>query len=126
MNTQKVFDLNKLRCEVAMQQALQKWQPQPKTYGIECPRCNSTRLVKNSRYNGIQKYLCNDCDRIFKERPRFVCECLIPGNQLKCQSCPQFKEFLGLVKQKMEELRFLSFEELQNLKSSDTVTETLD
>lgn len=126
MNTQKIFDLNKLRCELAMQQALQKWQPQPKTYGLECPQCNSTRLVKSGRYNGIQKYLCNDCDRTFQERPRFVCECLIPGTQLKCQSCPQFKEFLILVKQKMEELRCLSLQELQSLKSSATVTETLD
>ncbi|AVH61988.1 transposase [Nostoc sp. 'Peltigera membranacea cyanobiont' N6] len=126
MNTQKIFYLNKLRCEVAMQQALQDWQPQPKTYGFECPRCNSTRLVKIRSSNSIQKYLCNDCDRSFQERPRFVCECLIPGHQLNCQSCPQFKEFLGLVKQKMDELRFLSFQELQSLKSSYTVAETLD
>ncbi|BAZ51961.1 hypothetical protein NIES4103_46200 [Nostoc sp. NIES-4103] len=126
MNTQKIFDLNKLRCEIAMQQALQEWQPQPRTYSIECPRCNSTLLVKCGRANGVQKYLCNDCDRTFKERPRFVCECLIPGHQPNCQSCPQFKEFLGLVKQKMDELRFLSFQELQNLKSSYTVAKTLD
>lgn len=125
MNTQKIFDFNKLRCEVAMQQALQEWQPQPKTYGIGCPRCNSTRLVRIGRLDGIQKYVCNDCDRTFKERPRFVCECLIPGHQSKCQSCPQFQEFLGLVKQKMDELRCFSFQELQNLKSSDTVVETL-
>ena len=126
MNTQKIFDFNKLRCEVAMQQALQKWQPQPKTYGVGCPRCNSTGLVKTGRSDGVQKYLCSDCDRTFKERPRFVCECLIPGHQPKCQSCPQFQEFLGLVKQKMDELSFLSFQELQNLKSSYTVAETLD
>lgn len=125
MNTQKIFDFNKLRCEVAMQQALQEWQPQPKIYGLECPRCNSTRLVKIGRPDGIQKYVCNDCDRTFKERPRFVCECLIPGHQPKCQSCPQFQEFLALVKQKMDELRCFSFQELQNLKSFDTVVETI-
>ncbi|MBD2438772.1 IS1 family transposase [Nostoc sp. FACHB-110] len=124
MNTQKIFDLNKLRCEVAMQQALQEWQPQPQTYGLDCPKCNSTQLVKMGRYNGKQKYLCNDCDRIFQERPRLKCECLIPGHQSNCQSCPQFQEFLALVKQKMDELRILSFQELQNLKSS--LAETLD
>jgi hypothetical protein len=37
MNAKSDFYLNKLRCEVAMQQALQEWQPKPKTYGMECP-----------------------------------------------------------------------------------------
>lgn len=108
MNALSDFYLNKVRCEVAMQQALQEWQPKPKTYGMECPRCHSTLVVKKGQRGGVQKYLCNDCYRSFKQRPLLECDCLIPGQQLKCQNCPQFKEFLGIVKQKTDSLRLLN------------------
>ncbi|MBW4596855.1 MAG: hypothetical protein KME46_29180 [Brasilonema angustatum HA4187-MV1] len=116
MNTQESFDLNKRRCEVAMQQALQSWQVKPQTYGMECPKCNSTMIGKNGHCGGVQRYFCKNCHRNFKQRPLLECDCLIPGNQLKCQSCPQFKEFLEIVKQKVDDLRKLSLIELQNLK----------
>ncbi|MBW4597766.1 MAG: hypothetical protein KME46_33890 [Brasilonema angustatum HA4187-MV1] len=108
MNTQESFDLNKRRCEIAMQQALQSWQVKPQTYGMECPKCNSTMIGKNGHPGGVQRYFCKSCHRNFKQRPLLECDCLIPGNQLKCQSCPQFKEFLEIVKQKVDDLRKLS------------------
>lgn len=118
MNTQESFDLNKLRCEVAMQQVLLRWHPKPQIYGMSCPKCNSTLIGKNGHSpDGVQQYLCKNCHRNFNERPLIDCDCLIPVHQLKCQCCPQFKEFLEIVKHKMDDLRKLSLIELQNLKS---------
>jgi hypothetical protein len=48
---------------------------------------------------------------------------LIPGKELRCQSCPQFQEFLGIVKQKVDKLRCLSFQDLQSLKLSSETTQ---
>lgn len=124
MNTQESFNLNKLRCEVAMQQALQSWQPKPQVYGMECPKCNSNLLGKHGREpDGVQRYICKNCSRVFRARPLITCNCLIPGKELRCQSCPQFKEFLGIVKQKMDKLGFLSFQELQSLKLPSETTQ---
>jgi hypothetical protein len=117
MNPQKTFYLNKLRCEVAMQQALQEWQPLHRSSGIECPRCQSPKIVRYGSPGGKQRYFCNGCDRAFLERPTIECHCLVPGQQPHCQDCPQFKEFLDLVEQKVDGLRGLNPQELQNLLS---------
>lgn len=117
MNTQESFNFNKLRCEIAMQQALQSWQPKPQVYGMSCPKCNSNLIGKSGREpDGVQRHVCKNCDRVFRARPLITCNCLIPGKELRCQSCPQFQEFLEIVKQKVDDLRFLSFQELQNRK----------
>lgn len=112
MNTQETFNLTKLRCEVAMQQALKCWQPQPRSEGIECPRCESRRIIKHGTPRNKQQYLCNDCCRTFHERSKIECHCLIPGKQPCCQDCPKFKLFLDLVKQNVDALRELSQQEL--------------
>lgn len=116
MNAQETFYLNKLRCDIAIQQALSSWRPLPQFSGIECPRCQSRELVKRGLENGKQRYICRGCQRSFTEKPKIECNCLIPGNQPKCQDCPQFKQFLTLVKQKMNGLQGLGFHELQRLK----------
>ncbi len=120
MNTQEIFYLNKLRCEVAMQQALKDWQSSPQFSGIECPRCQSRQIAKNGCPGGTQRYLCNSCGRAFKERPKIECHCLIPGQQPSCQECPHFKKFLGSVKQRVDSLRGLTLQELQRLQSDAT------
>ena len=119
MNTQEIFYLNKLRCEVAMQQALQDWQFSPQFEGVECPRCQLRKIVKSGSPEGTQKYFCNGCRRAFKERPRIKieCHCLVPGQQPYCQDCPQFTEFFALVEQKVDGLRGLNLQELQTLLS---------
>jgi ribosomal protein S27E len=120
MNTQETFYLNKLRCEVAMQQALKSWQPKPQFEGVECPRCQSRKIVKYGSPRGTQRYFCNGCRRAFTERPKIECHCLIPGQQPHCQDCPHFKKFLGSVKQRVDSLRGLTLQELQRLQSDAT------
>ena len=117
MNTQETFYLNKLRCEVAMQQALEDWQFSPQFEVVECPRCQLRKIVKSGSLGGTQKYFCNGCRRAFTERPKIECHCLIPGQQPHCQDCPQFKKFLDLVEQKVDGLRGLNPQELQSLLS---------
>jgi integrase len=34
---------------------------------LYCPHCNSTRIIKHSRYKGEQCYLCKNCARLTKE-----------------------------------------------------------
>lgn len=116
MSIKENFFLNKFRCEVAMQQVLQSWHPTPRI-GIECPECNSNLICKNGVIKGVQGYLCKNCQQVFLEKPNLVCDCSIPGKQLKCQECPQFKEFLEIVKQKVNKLLPLDILELQKIKS---------
>ncbi len=120
MNTQEIFYLNKLRCEVAFQQALSSWQPPLQLEGIECPRCQSRKIVKRGRENGKQRYICRGCQRAFTERCQFKCDCEIPGRQLKCQDCPEFMQFLSLVKQKVDTLQGLNQEELRRIHSDES------
>ncbi len=117
MNPQETFYLNKLRCEVAMQQALKEWQPSPRSSGIECPRCQSSKIVRYGSPRGKQRYFCNGCRRAFTERPKIECNCLIPGQQSSCQDCPHFKKFLAQVKQRVDSLQGLTLQELQDLQS---------
>ena len=37
---------------------------------LNCPRCNSARIVKNGRiHNGKQRFLCRECGRQFVSQP---------------------------------------------------------
>ncbi len=116
MNTPEIFYINKLRSEVAFQQALKGWQPTPHKEEVECPRCQSKDLAKlGRRENGNRRYKCRSCQRGFAQKPCFKCDCLIPGGQLKCQDCVEFMQFMAQVKQIADSLRGLSREELQRL-----------
>jgi hypothetical protein len=122
MKTQESFYLTKLRCEIAMQQALLEWQPvkldSQQDCELKCPRCQSTNIGTRGRAeNGRQRYNCWGCRRSFTEQPKveWHCNCLTPGSIPKCQDCPDFHPFLQLVKLKAETLRSLSEQELQQL-----------
>lgn len=111
--TKSTFDLIKLRAEVAMQQVLVEHGHQPRVYGRECPFCQSTDFVKYCLENGKQRYRCRSCKRRFNERPVFECDCLVVGQALKCQDCPQFQSIMQAAKQRIRELADWSVEELQ-------------
>lgn len=111
--TKSTFDLIKLRAEVAMQQVLVEHGHQPRVYGCECPFCQSTNFVKCGLENGKQRYSCRSCKRRFNSRPVFECDCLVVGQALKCQDCPQFQSIMQAAKQRIRELADWSVEELQ-------------
>jgi hypothetical protein len=111
--TKSTFLLIKLRAEVAMQQVLVEHGHQPRVYGHECPFCRSTDFVKYSLEKGKQRYRCRSCQRRFNSRPVFECDCLVVGQALKCQDCPQFQSIMQAAKQRMKELADLSVEQLQ-------------
>ncbi len=111
------FELIKLRTEVALQQVLVEHGHQPRVYGRECPFCHSTDFVKCGRENGKQRYVCCSCKRRFHERPVFLCDCLVVGQALKCQDCPQFQSIMQAAKQRVRELADWSVEQLQGVLS---------
>jgi transposase-like protein len=38
---------------------------------LNCPKCNSARIVKNGRiHNGKQRFLCRECGRQFVSQPQ--------------------------------------------------------
>lgn len=116
MNTQEIFHLNKLRCELAMAAALQDWQSPAPFDGLECPRCLSRHVIsKGLSPLGKQRYTCKGCGRTFAEEARFECTCQVPGRLPKCQQCLRCQQFLTRVKKKAEELRGLSRQELERL-----------
>ncbi len=115
MKFQDVFNLNQLRCEIAMQRALKQWKG-PKVYGTECPFCGSTEYVKHSVENSKQRYRCRGCKRRFTERPQFECFCQTPGKTTNCQECPGFQAFVEVMRRYTAEFRGLNLQELQNLK----------
>ena len=119
MKLKQTFDLNRLRCEIGMKQALKHWQlphpiPEP-----ECPKCQSKFITTYGWIKGAQKprrqYQCKDCQRIFRERLRWECCCSIPGQKARCQNCPYFEHFLDSVKQKTEELKNFNQTQLKDL-----------
>jgi len=48
---------------VALLNAGMKWY----NLGMKCPRCNSTKISKNGRHRGKQRYKCKECNRQFLE-----------------------------------------------------------
>lgn len=116
MKFQTVFNLNQLKCEIAMQRALKQWQG-PKVYGAECPFCGSTDYGKYCVENGKQRYRCRGCKRRFTERNQFECACQIPGRMTRCHECPGLQEFVELARQYSDKLRGLDLEQLQELKA---------
>lgn len=116
MNIQDLFNLSKLRSEVAMQQALPHWQPPTQFDGLQCPRCASRHVVKRG-YNDSKnrRYICRGCGVSFTEIPKFDCHCQNPGTLPKCQDCPYFQEFLPTLKEKARSLQGKNREELDAL-----------
>ncbi len=113
MKIKQTFNLNRLRCEIAMEQSLKYWPiPKPRQE-IECPQCGSRSIGLFGWVKGKQKYRCKDCRRYFRGRPRWECSCSIPGQDPKCQDCPDFNQFLTIIKQKTEELKHLSQKQLE-------------
>lgn len=113
MNYQQTFNLNRLRCEIGIKQALKHWQPPKPKHEIECPRCRSQSIAIYGWVEGKRRYICKDCQRTFRERPKWECFCSIPGQDPQCQDCPYFNQFLTEIKQKTEELKHLSQKELE-------------
>lgn len=34
----------------------------------QCPHCNSSHYIKHGKYNGIQRFLCRECNKTFSQR----------------------------------------------------------
>lgn len=115
MQFKAVFNLNQLRSEIAMKQAIQHWTG-PKVHGEECPFCGSIEYVKYGLENSKQRYRCRRCNRRFTKRTQFECACQVPGRTIKCNDCPGFQEFIQIAHQYSDKLRGLSVEQLQAIK----------
>lgn len=76
----------------------------PYASGLECPRCQSTKIVKNGTYKHRQNYICKDCQKALSthtgtaisgihKRERFMqyTQCLAEGLTIK-----QSAEHLGI------------------------------
>ena len=115
MKFKQTFDLNRLRCDIGMKQALENWQTPKPWQKIKCPQCQSQSInfLRYLRQHHI--YNCKDCQNTFKKRPKPYCSCSIPGQESKCQYCPYFEQFLTLVQQKTEKLKSLNQSELEAL-----------
>jgi transposase-like protein len=102
MNIQDLFNLTKLRSEVAMQQALPHWPSRTQSEGLQCPECASRHVVKRGyNENKTRRYICRGCGVSFTEIAKFDCRCQNPGTLPKCQDCPYFQEFLPTLKEKV-------------------------
>jgi len=116
MNIQDLFNLTKLRSEVAMKQALPHWQPKAQSEGLQCPRCASRHVAgRGYNENKTRRYICRGCGVSFTEIAKFDCRCQNPGTLPKCQDCPSFQEFLPTLKEKVRRLHNKNREELDVL-----------
>lgn len=116
MNIQDLFNLTKLRSEVAMQQALPHWPSRTQSEGLQCPECASRHVVKRGyNENKTRRYICRGCGVSFTEIAKFDCRCQNPGTLPKCQDCPYFQEFLPTLKEKVCMLQNKNREELDAL-----------
>jgi predicted RNA-binding Zn-ribbon protein involved in translation (DUF1610 family) len=117
MDLQNVFQISQLRYEVATARAIEHWQPGHKEYGYSCPHCGAKNYKKYSVENGTQRYRCEDCQRRFNQRPKFICNCEVPGKLTTCHDCPAMGEFLEVLKTHTKELRPLGLAELEQLRA---------
>ena len=113
MKLKQTFNLNRLRYEVAMKQSLQHWPILKPRQEIECPQCGSRSISLFGWVKGKQQYQCTDCQHYFREKSRWECSCSIPGQDPKCQDCPDFNQFLTIIKDKNEELKQWSQKQLE-------------
>ena len=116
MNIQDLFNLTKLRSEVAMQQALPHWQSKAQSEGLQCPQCASRHVAgRGYNENKTRRYICRGCGVSFTEIAKFDCRCQNPGTLPKCQDCPSFQEFLPTLKENVRRLQNKNREELDAL-----------
>ena len=55
---------------------------------MNCPECNSTKLVKRGFRNRKQRYKCSDCGRCFTEGTTFVGRAVkLPAPEISCLYC---------------------------------------
>jgi transposase-like protein len=122
MNAKIQFKHNKLRSQIALQEAIKSWQPDIQA-PIECPLCNSTEVRQRMRFRNGNIYICRSCDQNFSEELLSGCRCWYPGRLQKCQNCPLFQSILPLVKDKVSSLRSKSLQELEQVLAKPTLYE---
>ncbi len=117
MNAQTQFKINKLRSQIALQEATKTWQPNVQT-PIECPFCKSLEVRQRMRSRNGNTHICRSCGQNFSEELLCECRCWYPGRLQRCQDCPVFQSILPLVQERASSLRSKSLQELEILMSN--------
>ena len=93
--------------EIALWEAIRGWKP-PVSGQLYCPFCQSPHIYqKPYRKNGMT-HGCRDCDQPFSHELVQQCRCVCPGKFAKCLSCPHYQSIRLLMKFNVEQLRYLS------------------
>lgn len=107
MKSREFLSAHKSRCTEAFEELLPSWKPTPELSGPQCPHCEGLDIAPAGWTDNRQKrrYQCRSCKRKFTDQPQaHVCRCEVPGQQLSCQECPEFKQFMERVNQRMAEV----------------------
>ena len=81
---------------------------------IKCPECNSSHIVKNGMQNRKQRYLCNDCNRIFIYKRKIsklnVFKDWVFGKQTKKQLAEKYKKCEKTIDNYLKEVKESNFQ----------------
>ncbi|MBW4611465.1 MAG: hypothetical protein KME22_30850 [Hassallia sp. WJT32-NPBG1] len=114
MDAKTLFYLNSLRTKIAFKEAVQDWKPQIQG-PMKCPLCESEKVyIRMSPQDG-NTHICQSCKQNFSREMLPGCQCVRPGNLMKCLDCPRFEVFIELLKEKVSGLQGLNRQELKKL-----------
>jgi hypothetical protein len=114
MNAKTLFYLNSLRTKIALREVLQDWKLEIES-PIKCPFCQSEEVYKRMQSKDGNTHICRGCGQNFSREMLPDCQCVRPGNLMKCQDCPRFQAILPLLKEKVSSLQGLNRQELEKL-----------
>lgn len=114
MSAKTLFYVNRLRTQIAFKEVVKDWKPEIQE-PIKCPFCQCEKVYKRMQVKDENTHICAECRQNFSREMLAGCQCVMPGNLMKCQDCPRFQVIVRLLKEKVSSLQGLNRQELETL-----------
>lgn len=107
MSMYERISLKRKITEIALNEAIRGWEP-PVSGQLHCPFCQSDRIYQRMQPKNGMTHGCRACEKLFSLELVIECRCVRPGKFAKCISCSHYQRISGLMKFNIEQLRYLS------------------
>lgn len=114
MSVHERISLKRKITEIALNEAILGWEP-PVSGQLHCPFCQSDRIYQLMQRKNGMTHGCRECEKVFSLELVPQCRCVRPGKFAKCVSCPQYQQIRELMKFNIEQLRYLSEVEVDQI-----------
>lgn len=114
MSMYERISLKRKITEIALNEAIRGWES-PVSGQLNCPFCQSEHIYQRMRRKNGMTHGCRACEKLFSLELVPQCRCIRPGKFAKCLSCPQYQRIRELMKFNIEQLRYLSEAEVNQI-----------